>query len=111
MPMHMTSLFTPEELKTSALTAGFNFTKNMPVLRIDALRDARRIPNNDRVGWSVDLGTTLYDLHLDRTQMRPFRDSEIELRLSEGIRSVLIAHDAPEEYYRRYGLAAMDVGS
>ncbi|TWA49878.1 arylsulfatase A-like enzyme [Sinorhizobium medicae] len=111
MPMHLTSLFTPEELKTSALTAGFNFTKNMPVLRIDALRDARRIPNNDRVGWSVDLGTTLYDLHLDRTQMRPFRDSEIELRLSEGIRSVLIAHDAPEEYYRRYGLAAMDVGS
>ena len=102
MPMHMTSLFTPAEMRTSRLAAPFDFTKDMPVLKIDALKDARRIPNNDRVGWAVDHGTTLYDLEPDPGQLRPFRDGPIERRLAEGIRAVLRAHDAPPELYRRF---------
>jgi arylsulfatase A-like enzyme len=104
MPMHMTSLFTPAEMRTSRLSTPFPFTKGMPVLRIDALKDARRVPNNDRVGWAVDHGTTLYDLLDDPGQARPFRNATIEAQFADGIRAVLAAHDAPQELYGRYGL-------
>ncbi len=102
MPMHMTSLFTAAEMRTSQLAGPFDFTKDMPVLRIDALKDARRIPNNDRVGWMPDHGTILYDLARDPGQHEPFRDAAIEARLADGIRAVLAAHDAPEEIYGRF---------
>ncbi|MCO4319151.1 sulfatase [Phyllobacterium sp. 21LDTY02-6] len=105
MPMHMTSMFTAAEMKTSELRSAFDFTKQMPVLRIDALRDARRIPNNDRVGWAPDVGTTLYDLQADAAQSRPFRDVGIENRIRERINLALRQHDTPDEYYRRYRLA------
>src|SRR5829696_2799642 len=89
MPMHMTSLFTPDEMSTSEFAGPFNFTKDMPVLRIDALRDARRIPNNDRVGWAADHGTVVYDVERDPKQLEPFRDETIESRLRLGIEAVL----------------------
>ena len=41
-----------------------------------------------------------------RQQMRPFRDAAIEQRFHAGIASVLRAHDAPPEFYRRYGVQA-----
>jgi hypothetical protein len=106
MPMHMTSLFTPDEMSTSELAGPFDFTKEMPVLRIEALKDARRIPNNDRVGWAVDHGTVVYDLERDPKQLEPFRDEAIERRLRRGIEAVLRAHDAPTELYARYQLRA-----
>jgi arylsulfatase A-like enzyme len=110
MPMHMTSLFTPAEMRTSRLAGPFDFTKDMPVLKIDALKDARRIPNNDRVGWAVDHGTTLYDLDKDPGQLRPFRDHPVEARLAEGILAVLQAHDAPLELHRRFAFPAFTAG-
>jgi arylsulfatase A-like enzyme len=106
MPMHMMSLFTADEMRTSRLSAPFDFTKEMPLLKIDALKDARRIPNNDRVGWAPDHGTTLYDLASDPKQLHPFRDTAIEARLAAGIRAVLAAHDAPAELYGRFALPA-----
>jgi hypothetical protein len=102
MPMHMTSLFTCDEIRTAELVRAFDFTKGMPVLKIETLKDARRIPNNDRLGWAVDHGTALYDLTADPNQRHPFRDSGIESRFLEGIRAVLEAHDAPSELYQRY---------
>jgi hypothetical protein len=107
MPMHMTSLFTPAEMRTSQLAEPFDFTKGMPLLKIDALKDARRIPNNDRVGWAVDHGTTLYDLEADPGQLHPFRDAALEARLADGIRAVLAAHDAPGEIYRRFAFPGL----
>jgi hypothetical protein len=93
-------------MRTSELAGPFNFTKEMPVLRIDALKDARRIPNNDRVGWAVDHGTVVYDLERDPKQLEPFRDEAVERRLRRGIEAVLRAHDAPAELYARYQLRA-----
>ncbi len=106
MPMHMTSLFTPAEMRTSQLAGPFDFTKDMPLLKIDALKDARRIPSNDRVGWAPDHGTTLYDLERDPGQLHPFRDAAMEARFGVGIRAVLAAHDAPEEIYGRFAFPA-----
>ena len=104
MPTHLHSLFSAEELKTSTLTAPFDFTKGMPLLRIDALKDARRIPVHDGQKFDPGVGTTLYDLAADPGQMKPFRDARIEARLRSAIAQVLKAHHAPGELYLRYGV-------
>jgi len=102
MPMHLHSLFSGAEMKTMALTPPFDFTKGMPILRIDALKDARRIPMHDGKKFDPGVGTTLYDLSVDPKQVRPFRDPEIERRFHAGIAQMLKLHDAPAEIYTRY---------
>jgi arylsulfatase A-like enzyme len=104
MPAHLNSLFSAAEMKTSRLAGPFDFTKDMPVLKIDALKDARRIPLHDDKRFEPDGGTTLYDLKNDPKQLRPFRDAAIEGRFKATIAAVFAAHDAPPEIYARYGL-------
>jgi arylsulfatase A-like enzyme len=105
MPMHLRSLFTAAEMRTSQLAGPFDFTKDMPLLKIDALKDARRIPMHEDKHFDPDVGTTLYDLEQDPKQMQPFRDAQQEERLIRGIARALSAHDTPPEFYARYGLA------
>jgi arylsulfatase A-like enzyme len=102
MPMHLSSLFSESEMKTAVLAKPFDFTKGMPVMKIDALMDARRIPMHDDKKFDPDVGTTLYDLATDPTQSKPFRDAAIERRFHAGITRELRAHDAPVELYARY---------
>ena len=104
MPMHLSTLFSGAEMRTAKLVPPFAFTKDMPVLRIDALKDARRIPIHDDKRFEPGVGTTLYDLAADPAQQRPFRDPLIERRFINGIAGVLAAHDAPPEFYGRYGV-------
>jgi len=104
MPMHLHTLFSAAEIRTARLASPFDFTKNMPLLRIDALKDARRIPIHDGKKFDPEVGTTLYDLATDPRQQRPFRDATIERRFLRGIAEVLAAHDAPAEFYLRYGV-------
>ena len=87
-----------------SLAAPFDFTKEMPLLKIDALKDARRIPMHDNKLFDPGVGTTLYDLERDPKQTKPFRDSDEEKRIIEGIAKILSAHDTPPEFYARYGL-------
>jgi arylsulfatase A-like enzyme len=104
MPMHLSSLFSVAEMKTTTIVPPFDFTKGMPVMRIDALKDARRIPQHDDKKFDPDVGTTLYDLATDPQQQIPFRDTALELRFHAGIASELRAHDAPVELYGRYAI-------
>jgi hypothetical protein len=104
MPMHLHTLFSVAEMRTSVLVDPFDFTKGMPVLRIEALKDARRIPMHDNKLFDPGVGTTLYDLAADPKQTRPFRDDAIERRFLAGIAQVMRAHDAPVELYARYGV-------
>ncbi len=103
MPAHIRSMMTSAELATAELVRDFSFTKEMPVMRIDALRDARRIPNVDKRVFE-NLGTQLFDLAADPAQQTPISDPLAEARLQAGIVEVLTAHDAPHELYARYGL-------
>ncbi|MBL8834582.1 MAG: hypothetical protein JNL71_19475 [Rhodospirillales bacterium] len=50
------------------------------------------------------VGTTLYDIHADPKQLKPFRDDAIERRILAGIAAQMRAHDAPAELYARYGI-------
>jgi arylsulfatase A-like enzyme len=103
MPMHLNSMFSTPEMETARLVGPFDFTKRMPLLKVDALMDARRIPIHDG-RWFEDVGTRLFDLATDPQQVTPFRDSAIEARLMDGIAAVLRGHDAPVEIFGRYGL-------
>lgn len=107
MPTHLACFFSEAEMKTARLAEPFDFTREMPLLRIDALKDARRIPMNDNKVFAPDHGTTLYDLDTDPMQQMPFRNAAIEQRFKEGIVGVLERHHAPAEIYARYGLVAL----
>src|SRR6266511_1394570 len=97
-----------KEMKTATMAPPFDFTKGMPVMRIDALKDARRIPIHDDKRFDPDFGTTLYDLDSDPKQLKPFRDDAIERRFHAGISRELRAHDAPVEIYSRYAIRTED---
>ncbi len=103
MPTHIRSMFSAAELQSAELVRDFGFTKEMPVMRIDALKDSRRIPNVDKRVFE-NLGTQLFDLKGDPGQTSPITDPAIEARLRAGMAEVLAAHDAPHELYARYGL-------
>lgn len=103
MPTHIRSMMSTSELQTAELVRDFGFTKEMPVMRIEALKDSRRIPNIDKRVFE-NLGTQLFDLRLDPRQEEPISDPAVELRLRNGIAAVLREHDAPHELYARYGL-------
>jgi hypothetical protein len=103
MPTHIRSRMSIAELETAELERGFRFAKGAPLLKIDALKDARRIPNVDGRVFE-NLGTRLYDTHDDPQQARPIRDAAIEARLTAGMVAVLAEHECPEEVYERLGL-------
>lgn len=102
MPMHTTSLFEPRELAAAELYRGFDFTKGAPVLRVPALKDAKRPPMQG--GGFDETRTCLYNLETDYAQEHPFRDEEIEADLRAAIRRELVAIDVPAEIFRRFEL-------
>ncbi|TNB48845.1 sulfatase [Martelella lutilitoris] len=102
-PAHMTAPFTVEELRSARLHPGFDFTKGVPVLAIDARRDAKRVPYNDGKGFD-DLGTRLYDLAADPQQKAPVDEPAIAERLYGLMVEELTVHDTPAEVYRWYEL-------
>lgn len=107
MPTHIRSMMSSKELQTAELVRDFSFTKDMPVMRIDALKDSRRIPNVDKRVFENN-GTQLFDLENDPGQLQPIDDVIVEERLRAGIVEILQAHDAPHELYARYGLLVDD---
>jgi hypothetical protein len=96
--------FDPDELKTASLCEGFDFTRGIPVLRIDALPAARRQPPMVGGRRFEDEGFALYDLEHDPQQMRKLRDPAVEGRLYAGLMDYLVALDTPVEAYRWHGL-------
>lgn len=102
-PAHMTAPFTIEELRTARLAPPFDFTKGVPLLGIDATRDAKRVPNNDGLGFD-DLGTRLFDLESDPQQNTPIENAEASARLYRYIERELRTHDTPSEVYTWYEL-------
>jgi hypothetical protein len=101
MPMHNRSLFEIRELMPAELYRGFRFTKGAPLLRIPALKDAKRSP---RQGGFADTKTMLFDLKNDPEQNNSFQDQELENYMCEKIILEMNAHEAPQELYRRFDL-------
>lgn len=102
-PQHMRENFALKELATATLHPGFDFTKGVPILKIDALSDAKRVPLHDGQGF-MDACFALYDLETDPGQTRKIRDAGVEARLYDGLRGLLGTLDVPLGTWRWYGL-------
>jgi len=94
MPMHMRTMFSPEELKNAELHKPFNFTKGCPVLRIQAL---------DRRVDTTSYGSALYDLSADSDKNIIQNHSELVDGFCTQITQVMRDHDAPKELFHRFG--------
>lgn len=102
MPQHSGAAFTAAELCQATLHPGFDFTQGMPVLKIPAIKGAKRPPMQG--GGFDDKNTVLYDLNADPRQDAPFRDPDLETMFCGSIAQAMAAHDAPPELYTRFDL-------
>ena len=103
MPTRMTSRFAIRELADATLHPSFNFTKGVPVLRLDSKTDDHGTPVEVQGLSFTDKQSSLYDLSLDPTQSKPLDDPEITARMQAYIIDNMKALDAPEEAYQRFG--------
>lgn len=94
MPTHMRSRFKPSELQDIQLSAPWNFTKGVSVLKI---------PGTGATSSHIT-DTMLFDLQHDPKQLNPYRDAVVEQRLSKRMIEIMEQSDAPLEQYERLGL-------
>ena len=97
MPTHMRAMFSVEELRTASLVEPFPFTKDTPVLKVEAKlnpRFLRTLPDKD----------LLFDIETDPHQEHPIDDPARMAAMLHGMARLFAENDAPEELYRRYGL-------
>jgi hypothetical protein len=96
MPTHMKGFFFPEEMRTTEMSAPFEFTKGCPVMKIKG-----NVFNKAR---AAEFGSLLFDTLNDPAQNAPLNDSEIEKMMRTHIIREMKANDAPEELFKRMGL-------
>lgn len=98
MPMHMTSMFDPDELKDAVLQKPFSFTKGCPTLKLRA-NDYLHLASS-----SVGYGHLLFDLDHDPKQLCPVEDEATEKRMIKAMAVLMKENDAPDELYDRLGI-------
>lgn len=84
------------ELEYASLSKPFQFTKNMPLLKIPSAAFSYDITSS--------YGSMLYDVESDPEQKDVLCDDEKEKELQAEIYRLLEANDAPEELFLRFGL-------
>lgn len=103
MPTHITAPFTPEELSAATLAPPFDWTKNVPLLKVPVI-ERSPMYNNYGPGSLLEKDTRLYDLVADPGQEHPLRDDAREEGMADAMVRLMRATDAPTEAYRRLGL-------
>ena len=99
MPTHMRSMFKPDEIAGhTELHEGFDFTKNCPVLKIDA-RGSTWADLKDE-----QLQTTLWNVADDPKQRTAVQNAAAEERMVGHLKRLMQECDAPPEQYERLGL-------
>ncbi|MDL2403526.1 sulfatase [Rhizobium mayense] len=103
MPTHIFSFFTPEELSNASLSAPFEFTKGVPLLKVPVIE---RTPMNQHYGPGamIENDTRLYDLVSDPGQDHPLRDESVEAAMTELMLGLMRDNDAPPEAFTRLEL-------
>ncbi len=102
MPSHMTTLFSVEELRTTELVGPFDFTKGVPMMKVEMSSEVGEAGLECVANWGE--GSCLFDLSTDPGQETPIDDPATIECLNRCIVEHLIRHDAPEEIYAHYGL-------
>lgn len=104
MPTHITSRFTPEELRAATLAPPFDWTKEVPLLKVPVIERSPMYANYGP-GCLLESDTRLYDLRTDPGQEHPLDDPGREARMVDCMVALMRANDAPSEAYARLGLA------
>ena len=103
MPTHIASMFSVEELRNLEPAPAFDFTQNVPLMRIPVIAES---PFFKRHGAAVlmDCETRLFDLQRDPHQAAPIDNPVVEANLVEQMTVIMRANDAPEELFDRFYL-------
>ena len=102
MPSHVRFPFEAKEFEGAELTRDFQFTRGYPLMRLPALSDARRPPNQ---GGRVDkTPSMLFDLKNDPGQNNSISDPDVEARFENELIRLMKINEAPPEAYRRLDL-------
>ncbi len=94
MPTHMMDMFSVEELRSMQRHEGFDFTKNVPVMRIETNAATRCCVKQD----------LLFDLSTDPKQENPITDEKIVGKMKQLMTELMQQNDAPSEIYKRFNL-------
>lgn len=98
MPAHMTKLFSIEELKNVQLVPPFNFTKEIPLLKVAHQSKADTKTHSFHFPEKMeDTETVMYDIKSDPGQTIPVLDTTITKRLNEELFRLMEENDAPKE--------------
>ena len=102
MPMHMTKMFTVEELKGASLAGPFDFTKGVQLLRIPHKSKADTKTHSYHFPEAMeDTQTVMYDLDNDPGQTKPVTDKKILKKFQEALFLLMKENNAPEETIKR----------
>ncbi len=103
MPTHITSRFTPEELVGATLAPPFNWTKQVPLLKVPVI-ERSPMYNNYGPGCLLERDTRLYDITQDPGQLRPLDNPVLEAHMTTRMTEIMRATDAPPEAFIRLDL-------
>lgn len=103
MPTHLKGFFSLDELKTARFSAPMDFTKDVPLLSMNALTEGRRPPGGDRKLFG-SFKSALYDNRRDPNQLNPLNDPVTAARLKTDMAMILREHGATAEFYTWIGL-------
>jgi hypothetical protein len=102
MPMHMTKMFTPEELKGASLAGPFDFTKGVQLLRVPHKSKADTKTHSYHFPEAMeDTETVIYDLEKDPGQTTPITDQKIISKFNDALFILMKENDAPAEAIKR----------
>lgn len=106
MPSHLFVPFSVEEMKLAddELYRDFQFTRQSPVMRINANHDL--MPKNSCYEFDkhMEWGDVCFDLKSDPKQLTPLHEEHIKVRLLEKMYVLMQENDAPKEQYERLQL-------
>lgn len=105
MPTHLNDRFTPEELKAATLSEPFDWSKQVPLLKIPVV-DRSPMFDNYGPGCLLENETRLYDLAQDPRQQTVLDDRDEEAAMIAKMIKVMKEADAPPEAYARLDLPA-----
>jgi hypothetical protein len=105
MPTHITSRFSTRELEKATLVPPFDWTKNVPLLKVP-VTERSPMYYNYGPGCLLENETRLYDLVADPGQEHPLDDPVLEREMVAKMRRQMRANDAPREAYDRLDLFA-----
>ena len=97
MPTNMRQFFSHEELQTATMHEPLDFTKNIPVMKVN-----RILRKTDPHKSLEDTKSALYDLKKDPGQLSPVNDTALMTKYKNIMLEEIKTYDPPEELLKNY---------